>query len=180
MHFSYFSTNFYLFSKFTGFKTKLKGSFIKSPWNLAGTPWKDLNLCNRVPGRSHLQPRRRSADSGEHARRGMGEGVEGTQEIELYLWVVAAWAGMACSGGSTASRGWRRGRYGGGGVPAGLRWVGRGSGRRREVGGARGRRVDLARWVEQGTAAAPGADEKPSVRGRAKEEGNIWGVFCPG
>ena len=24
-------------------------------------------------------------------------------------------------------------------------------------------------------AAAPGADEKPSVRGRAKEEGNIWG-----
>ena len=25
------------------------------------------------------------------------------------------------------------------------------------------------------TAAAPGADEKPSVRGRAKEEGNIWG-----
>ena len=72
---------------------------------------------------------------------GVGEGVEGTQEIELYLWVVAAWAGMACSGGSTASRGWRRrrGRYGGGGVPAGLRWVGRGSGRRREVGGARGR-----------------------------------------
>ena len=31
------------------------------------------------------------------------------------------------------------------------------------------------------TAAAPGADEKPSVRGRAKEEGNIWGgAFCPG
>ena len=31
------------------------------------------------------------------------------------------------------------------------------------------------------TAAAPGADEKPSVRGRAKEEGNIWGGgFCPG
>jgi len=31
------------------------------------------------------------------------------------------------------------------------------------------------------TAAAPGADEKPSVRGRAKEEGNIWGgPFVPG
>ena len=29
-------------------------------------------------------------------------------------------------------------------------------------------------------AAAPGVDEKPSVRGRAKEEGNIWGAFCPG
>ena len=30
------------------------------------------------------------------------------------------------------------------------------------------------------TAAAPGADEKPSVRGRAKEEGNIWGgPFVP-
>ena len=38
-------------------------------------------------------------------------------------------------------------------------------------------------------AAAPGADEKPSVRGRAKEEGSIWGglattrdkrPFCPG
>ena len=30
-------------------------------------------------------------------------------------------------------------------------------------------------------AAAPGADEKPSVRGRAKEEGNIWGgPFVPG
>ena len=39
-------------------------------------------------------------------------------------------------------------------------------------GGAR-----LARWGEQGTAAAPGADEKPSVRGRAKEERNIWGGF---
>ena len=23
-------------------------------------------------------------------------------------------------------------------------------------------------------------DEKPSVRRRAKEEGNIWGAFCPG
>ena len=97
---------------------------------------------------------------------GVGEGVEGTQEIELYLWVVAAWAGMACSGGSTASRGWRRrrGRYGGGGVPAGLRWVGRGSGRRREAGALGGGDVDggggarLARWGEQGTAAAPGAD----------------------
>ena len=92
-----------------------------------------------------------------------GEGVEGTQEIELYLWVVAAWAGMACSGRSTASRGWWRGRYGGGGVPAGLRWVGRGSGRRREVGALGGGDVDgggarLARWGEQGTAAAPGAD----------------------
>ena len=30
------------------------------------------------------------------------------------------------------------------------------------------------------TAAAPGADEKPSVRGRAKEEGNIGGAFVPG
>ena len=83
------------------------------------------------------------------------DGVEGTQEIELYLWVVAAWAaGMACSGGSTASRGWWRGRYGGGGVPAGLRWVGRGSGRRREVGALGGGNVDgggarLARWGEQ-------------------------------
>ena len=29
-------------------------------------------------------------------------------------------------------------------------------------------------------AAAPDADEKPSVRGRAKEEGNIWGgPFVP-
>ena len=73
---------------------------------------------------------------------------------------------MACSGGSTASRGWRRrrGRYGGGGVPAGLRWIGRGSGRRREVGALGGGDVDggggarLARWGEQGTAAAPGAD----------------------
>ena len=86
------------------------------------------------------------------------DGVEGTQEIELYLWVVAAWAaGMACSGGSTASRGWWRGRYGGGGVPAGLQWVGRGSGRRRRrwrrcsahaVGGA-GRRRHQAQMRNQ-------------------------------
>ena len=83
----------------------------------------------------------------------------------------AAWAGMACSGGSTASRGWWRGRYGGGGVPAGLRWVGSvrsglwaaatsmaavlGS----RGGGSRGRRRHQAQ-----------IDEKPSVRGRAKEE----------
>jgi len=120
---------------------------------------------------------------------GVGEGVEGTQEIELYLWVVAAWAaGMACSGGSTVSRGWWRGRYGGGGVPAGLRWVGRGSGRRREVGGPRGR---WARTAGSGpgwrtsTAAVlawtPGADEKPSVRG--KGEGGrkyMGGPFVPG
>ena len=71
--------------------------------------------------------------------------LEGTQEIELYLWVVATWAGMACSGGSTASRGWWRGRrYGSGG----------GSGRRREVGALGGGDVDgggarLARWGEQ-------------------------------
>jgi len=75
---------------------------------------------------------------------GVGEGVEGTQEIELYLWVVTAWAGMAYSGGSTASRGWWRGRYGGGG----------GSGRWREVGALGGGDVDgggarLARWGEQ-------------------------------
>ena len=109
---------------------------------------------------------------------GVGEGVEGTQEIELYLWVVAAWAGMACSGGSTASRGWWRGRYGGGGVPAGLRWVGRGSGRRREVGalgggdvdggGARGRRRHQAQMRSQ------------VLEGRAKEEGIYGGAFCPG
>ena len=41
LHFSYFSTNFYLFSKFTGFKTKLKGSFIKkAPGILPGPPGK--------------------------------------------------------------------------------------------------------------------------------------------
>ena len=35
--------------------------------------------------------------------------------------------------------------------------------------------VGLARWGEQGTAAAPGADEETKCLGRAKEEGNIWG-----
>ena len=35
--------------------------------------------------------------------------------------------------------------------------------------------VGLARWGEQGTAAAPGADETTKCLGRAKEEGNIWG-----
>ena len=40
--------------------------------------------------------------------------------------------------------------------------------------------VELARWGEQGTAAAPGADEETKCLGRAKEEGNIWGAFCPG
>ena len=60
-------------------------------------------------------------------------------------------------------------RYGGGG----------GSRRRREVGALGGGDVDgggarLARWGSRPDgAAAPGADEKPSVRGRAKEEGNI-------
>ena len=122
------------------------------------------------------------------------DGVEGTQEIELYLWVVAAWAaGMACSGGSTASRGWWRGRYGGGGVPAGLRWVGRGSGRRREVGDARGRwaraaglwaatltaavlgDVGLARWGEQGMAAAPGADQETKCLGEGRRRKEIYG-----
>ena len=40
--------------------------------------------------------------------------------------------------------------------------------------------VGLARWGEQGTAAAPGADETKCL-GRAKEEGNIWGgAFVPG
>ena len=39
--------------------------------------------------------------------------------------------------------------------------------------------VGLARWGEQGTVAAPGADETKCL-GRAKEEGNIWGGFCPG
>ena len=86
---------------------------------------------------------------------------------------------MAYSGRSTASRGWRRGRYGSGGVPAGLRWVGRGSGQRRDVGALGGGDVDgggarLARWGER-DGGGTSADEKPSVRGRAKEEGNIWG-----
>ena len=40
--------------------------------------------------------------------------------------------------------------------------------------------VGLARWGEQGTAAAPGADETKCL-GKAKEEGNIWGgPFVPG
>ena len=85
--------------------------------------------------------------------------------------------------GWPVAAGRRRAGDGGEGVmvAAVFRWVGRGSGRRREVGGARGRRVDLARWVEQGTAAAPGADEKPSVRG--KGEGGrkyMGGPFVPG
>ena len=33
--------------------------------------------------------------------------------------------------------------------------------------------VGLARWGEQGMAAAPGADEETKCLGRAKEEGNI-------
>ena len=105
---------------------------------------------------------------------GVGEGVEGTQEIELYLWVVAAWAGMACSGGSTASRGWWRGRYGGGS----------GSGRRRMRSGPAlgGGETSMAAVLgSRGGGSRTGADEKPSVRRRAKEEGNIWGgAFCPG
>ena len=40
--------------------------------------------------------------------------------------------------------------------------------------------VGLARWGEQGTAAALGADEETKCLGRTKEEGNIWGGFCPG
>ena len=32
----------------------------------------------------------------------------------------------------------------------------------------------------RGGGSRTGADEKPSVRRRAKEEGNIWGGFCPG
>jgi len=33
----------------------------------------------------------------------------------------------------------------------------------------------------RGGGSRTGADEKPSVRRRAKEEGNIWGgAFCPG
>ena len=83
----------------------------------------------------------------------------------------AAWAGMACSGGSTASRGWWRGRGVtaaavalGGGVRSGL-WAAATS-----MAAVLGSRGGGSR-----TAAAPGADEKPSVRGRAKEEGNIWG-----
>ena len=92
----------------------------------------------------------------------------------------AAWAGMACSGGSTASRGWWRGRYGGGG----------GSGRRRVRSGPAlgGGETSMAAVLgsrgggsRPDGAAAPGADEKPSVRGRAKEEGNILGgPFVPG
>jgi len=88
---------------------------------------------------------------------------------------------MACSGGSTASRGWWRGRYGGGGVPAGLRWVGRGSGRRREVGALGGGDVDggggarLARWGEQGTAAAPGVDQKTKCLGEGRRRKEIYG-----
>ena len=40
--------------------------------------------------------------------------------------------------------------------------------------------VGLARWGEQGTAAAPDVDETKCL-GRAKEEGNIWGgPFVPG
>ena len=112
---------------------------------------------------------------------------------------------MACSGGSTASRGWWRGRYGGGG----------GSGRRREVGALGGGDVDgggarLARWGEQDDGvrsglwaaatsmaavldsrgggsrpdgpAAPGADEKPSVRGKGERRRKeiYGGAFCPG
>ena len=59
----------------------------------------------------------------------------------------AAWAGMACSGGSTASRGWWRGR----GITAAAVALGA---RRREVGALDGGDVDgggarLARWGEQ-------------------------------
>ena len=33
----------------------------------------------------------------------------------------------------------------------------------------------------RGGGSRTGADEKPSVRRRANEEGNIWGgAFCPG
>ena len=32
----------------------------------------------------------------------------------------------------------------------------------------------------RGGGSRTGADEKPSVRRRAKEEGNIWGPFVPG
>src|SRR6185436_12416949 len=98
----------------------------------------------------------------------------------LYLWVVAAWAGMACSGGSTASRGWRRrrGRYGGGGVPAGLRWVGRGSGRRRR----RWRRRCSARAV--GGAGDGGGTRRRSMRNQVLGEGRrrklYGGPFVPG
>ena len=42
--------------------------------------------------------------------------------------------------------------------------------------------VGLAQWGEQGTAAAPGADEKPSVRGKGERRRKeiYGGSFCPG
>ena len=85
----------------------------------------------------------------------------------------AAWAGMACSGGSTASRGWWRGR----GVMAAA--VALGGGVRSGLWAAA---TSMAAVLgSRGGGSRTGADEKPSVRRRAKEEGNIWGgAFCPG
>ena len=98
--------------------------------------------------------------------------MEGTRSSSTFGY--AAWAGMACSGGSTASRGWWRGRYGGGG----------GSGRRRVRSGPAlgGGETSMAAVLgSRGGGSRTGADEKPSVRRRAKEEGNIWGgPFVPG
>ena len=112
------------------------------------------------------------------------DGVEGTQEIELYLWVVAAWAaGMACSGGSTASRA----GDGGEGVTAAAVF-------RRVSGGlvgALGGGVRSGLWAaatsmaavlgSRGGGSRTGAEMRNQVLGEGRRRKEIYGgAFCPG